>query len=230
MKKQKLFSLLALMLASQFCAAQDSAFYVGAAVGNSTIAFGSQDFGSGSPSNARESTPVYADIGYKLMLGYLFNENWSVEGGYTGQGRFQFRSKSIATIDSVFDYAANSWFLTGKLALPIAEKIAVFGKWGVTQNTAKVNYWWDISMTRVFGVPPVLPGTVISVPNLTAFIKPGSYSETVFAPLVGVGIEYAFAKNSKVRLEYENYGRFGGQTTTGRSTNAMTSLGIVYSF
>ena len=227
MKIQKLLCVLILTFASQLSQAGDASFYIGTAIGRSAIFFDSQDFGSGSPSNAFERTTVGDDTGYKLWIGYVFNENWALEGGYARQGKFQFRSTTVDSLDSVFDYTASSWFLAGKLSTTVTGRFSIFGKLGMTQNTAQVNYWQDLSHVQPL---PLAPGAAVSTPLLTTLIGPGVYSETVVAPLLGVGMEYGFAKDTKVRLEYENYGRFGRQSTTGRSTNTMTSLGIIYSF
>jgi len=228
MKTEKFLCILTLLFASRFSIAGDSALYAGIAVGSSSISFNSQDFSSPSPSNARNEGPtIEKDTGYKLLIGYHFDKTWDIEGGYTHHGKFQFRSTNLDRIDSVFDYSASSWYLAGKGTLPVTETIGVFGKLGLAVNTAKTNYWGDTSHALLL---PLLPGTVISEPNLASYITPGSYSKISTAPLIGFGVEYAAWKDMKIRLEYENYGKFGGQTTTGRADIGTTSLVILHIF
>jgi opacity protein-like surface antigen len=137
---------------------------------------------------------------------------------------FQFQSRNADGVISVFDFAANAWSLAAKATFPLTEKAAIYGKLGLSANTANVDCSLDLSIYRQLGHFFGTSGPVGPVP--TSYLSPGSYSETSNAPLIGVGVEYLVSKDIKLRLEYENYGRFGGQTTTGRANTAMTSLGI----
>lgn len=223
----KFLCALTLLFASRISLAGESALYAGFSLGDSPISFNSQDFGSGSPSNAKERTTIGRDTAYRFFIGYPLDDTWAIEGGYAHQGRFQYRSKDIDSYDSVFDYRASSWFLAGKGTLPLTGTIAVFAKLGLTVNTAKIHYWVDSSHALALPIPA---GFIISEPNLASHISPGSYSYISTAPLLGVGVEYTAGANMKIRLEYENYGEFGGQTTTGRANINMTSLGVSYMF
>ncbi len=228
MKMQTLFAAFTLGLASQLASAEDSNAYAGVAVGKSPITFNTNDFFSPRPSNARnEGATVGQDTSYKLFVGYHFDKTWAIEGGYTHHGNFQFRSTNVDTRITVFDYSASSWYLAGKGVLPVSERASLFAKLGASANKAKNNYWLDSSHVLAL---PLAPFTVVSQPTLASNINPGSKSEVVIAPLVGGGLEYTLKKNVKCRLEYENYGKFGGETSTGRTYFTMTSIGVSYDF
>ena len=201
--------------------------YAGIGGGRSAISFNDDDFGSGPDSNSKDRVTVGANTGYKIYIGYQFNPTWAVEAGYAHHGTFQHRSTNIEHLDTVFDYRARSWFLAGKASLPIARKLSLFGKLGIAVNSAKDSFSVDATNLEL---KPLIFGTVISEPLITNRIKPGTYSKTSAAPLLGVGFEYALGERTTLRLEYENYGRFGSADNTGRANTSLTSLGIVYSF
>jgi OmpA-OmpF porin, OOP family len=221
-----------LAIASQCSISADTGFYAGGAVGNSHAFFDSQDFGGSGPDPRfgpgffplRALDSKWDDTGYNLFIGYNFNRNWAIEGGYSRQGKFQYSVKDVDLNQHTFDYTTSSWSLAGKAALPVADKFQLFAKLGLAVNTAKNDYSFRV------GVPLPLPGGTVSEPILTSFISPGSYSKTTTAPLLGLGIEYAVWENIAIRLQYEDYGKFGGETTTGRARIDMISIGASYRF
>ncbi len=226
-KLKRLFCALALSVVSGFAAAGDGPLYGGLMIGSASLSFDSKDFGSGKPTNAKERTTKGDDTGYRFFVGYALGNTLAIEGGYVHQGRFQYRSKDLDSFDSVFDYRASSWFLAGKATLPLTKAIAVFGALGLAVNSAETHYWVDSSHALLL---PLIPGTIVSKPNLASFITPGHYSRTTTAPLVGLGVEYAISKSMKFRLDYENFGRFGSPVSTGRADVDMTSIGVSYRF
>ena len=236
MKKLMLLAAFALGLASHVASAQEYGYYLGIAAGKSAIAFNANDFYSPNwldgqgvlrPSNAYDRPTATEDTGYKLFVGYSLDRRWAIEGGYTNLGNFQFRSTNLNTVYTIFDYSASSWSLAGKGALPVSERVSIFAKLGASANTAKNNYTLDSSHNFPIGM---FAETVFSRPALASLIKPGIQSKLAISPLLGLGAEYAASKSMKIRLEYEDYGKFGGQTNTGRTNISMTSLGVSYLF
>ena len=63
--------------------------YLGAGVGVSQGKFKSSDF-SLDDSEIHESDSE-SDTAYKLIVGYKFNKNFAVEGGYTNLGKFDYK-------------------------------------------------------------------------------------------------------------------------------------------
>ena len=216
---------LAACLTCPFAFAGESGYYLGIAAGKSLTAFNADDFYSPNPSNAYDRPTATKDTGYKFFVGYAFDRRWAIEGGYTNLGNFQFRSRDVDSIDSVFDYSASTWSLAGKGLLPVSEKMSLFAKLGASANIAKNNFWIDRS--HMLAVP-LVAGTVVSQPALAALISPGIQSKLTISPLLGLGAEYSASKNIKIRLEYEDYGNFGGQANTGRAKISLTSLGVSY--
>lgn len=227
MKLEKFLGVLLLLVTSGSAVAVDSLLYGGLMIGRASISFDGKDFGSGSPTNAKERTTKGHDTGFRFIIGYPINDTWAIEGGYARQGSFEYRSKDLDSIDSVFDYRASSWFLAGKARVPLTETIAFFGTLGLAVNSAETRFWEDKSRAIAL---PLFPGTVVSKPNLTSFVLPGHYSHSTTAPLVGLGVEYAISKSMKFRLDYENFGRFGSPVSTGRADVDMTSVGFSYRF
>jgi OOP family OmpA-OmpF porin len=234
LKKTRPFLVLILAIASQRAISADTGFYAGGAVGNSHTSFDNQDFGGSGP-DPRIGPHLFLlsilnskrnDTGYNIFVGYSFNSNWAIEAGYSRQGKFQYVVQDVNGDKRAFDYTTNSWSLAGKATIPVSEKLGLFGKLGLAASTAKNNY--SISES---GLPPhSLPGGTVSEPILISFITPGSYSKTTAAPLIGFGVEYAASEHIVIRIQYEDYGKFGGQTTTGRSRVDMTSVGVSYKF
>jgi opacity protein-like surface antigen len=217
---------LVVLLAASGAACADNGLYLGLAGARSAISFNADNFGSGTPTNAHDRATSNRASSFKLFAGYDLGR-WGIEGGFVRHGSFQFRSTNIDKLDSVFDYAGQSWFMAATGRLPLISSVSLLGKLGVSFNRAATTYSNDVS--HVDGVPKA-PQTVISMPHLASRITPGTYRATTTAPLLGIGLEYSATKSVRVRLEYESFGRFGNQTSTGRANIVMTSLGLIYAF
>lgn len=238
MKILTLFAAFALGLASQVASAQESGYYLGIGLGKSTIGFNGDDFGTQSVGSIKST--VTGDTGYKLFGGYNFNENWAIETGYADMGRFMYKWRATAGAlyqnnIYTFDYKASSWFMAAKGALPITGQFKVFGKLGVTINKSKDTFVLDRSR---YISPPLAPCIGYANPDgcypvfstSAIYANPGSYTTTRTDALLGVGVEYRAYKNASIRLEYEDFGRFGNQDNTGRAKLSLWSLGVIYKF
>ena len=60
--------------------AEDSKFYVGAGIGNSSLSFNSSDFGTQLPDAVRDTKTQ--DTAYKFFAGYDFTKTFGAEFGY----------------------------------------------------------------------------------------------------------------------------------------------------
>ena len=91
-------------------------------------------------------------------------------------------------------------------------------------------FMFEIDNTRHVE-PPLLPGYVApKLSNSAVYAMPGRYTASKTALQLGVGVEFQAWDSASLRLEYENYGRFGSETATGRSQVSLTSLSLVYFF
>lgn len=228
-------SILAILaIVSQSSISADMRFYAGGSVGDSHTSFDARDFGGTGPDPGmppifgfyplRTPESKQRDTGYNVFAGYDFNRNWAIEGGYSLHGRFQYSVKDVDSFKHIFSFATRSWTLAAKASLPVSERFGLFAKFGAAVNSAKNNYSVNPGLAL-----PLLPGKV-SEPVLTSLINPGSYSKTATMPFLGIGLEYAPWDKASIRVQYEDYGRFGGQTSTGRARIDMTSVGISYKF
>ena len=185
--------------------------YVGGSFGQSMTKFDGSDWDRvialSKASGAREKTTKTA---YQIFAGYNFNEYFAVEGGYADFGKPSFSMFQLGDPDEATFYEKKTaWFLAGKGTLPINEQFNVFGKLGVTQNRTEM----DLNFTD--------KGDVMSAESRRTGV------------LYGVGAEYKVTKQLGLRLEYDDFGKFGSQYSasgTGRTKTTMWSLGMAYTF
>lgn len=119
-----------------------------------------------------------SNTGYKLQLGYQFNENWALEGGYVDLGKFKYNSaSSLGALNA--DVKATGWNIDAVGTLPINEQFSVFGKIGLIR--AK------------FEATATGPGGSASA------------SETESKSTWGIGGTYNFSKTVGVRAEWERF-------------------------
>lgn len=230
--------------------AQETGFYMGVGVGRSVASFNGGDFDSVNVvfRNASVKSTGTSDTGYKFLGGYNFNERWAIEAGYADLGRFAYRWYGPSTgpgpgpgpgaglyTDSIysFDYKASAWFAAAKGTLPVGDKFSVFGRLGLTVNKAQDTFFVDLSRHIEPPLLPCPPGRGVCYPEYSdspIFSKPGSYAKTRTDVLVGVGVDYRVVSNASIRLEYEDFGRFGDVDHTGRTRVTATTLTLVYNF
>lgn len=206
---KKVVLALSLIAAGATALAQGTGFYVGGSIGQSNTRFKSDDFSANSPS-VSESKDRH-DTAWKLFAGYNFNQYLAVEAGYTdfGKAKYEYQGNgALAGFQGETKAEQDAWFAVAKGTFPIDAQFNVFGKLGVTRNHLKVS------------------GST----NIPGFTDLGSESENRSDALIGVGAEFLPAKNFGIRVEYENYGRFGDQDNTGRTRVDLWSVGAVFNF
>ena len=147
------------------------------------------------------------DFGYKLQIGYSFNQNFAVEGGYVDLGQqnyhvnFSSGSGQAKSDDNGLNVAALG-------IVPIDGAFSLFGKVGVID--AKVDY------------------------HLSGSNAGGSFADSheniKFSPEFGVGAMYSLNGVADVRLEAERFADIGKKSTTGESDVNLLSLGLAYRF
>lgn len=175
-----------------------SGLYVGGAVGQSKA----RDACDGVPISCDDS-----DTGWKIFIGYQFNDYFAVEGGYVDFGK----AKANGTITGVTVSAsaeANSWELVGVAGWPFTPQFSVYGKAGLHR--------WDLDVTATGSVPGF---------SVTAS---GSDKGTDFT--FGLGAKYSITQNIIVRAEWQRYKDVGSDNTGGKSDIDLLSLGLLYRF
>jgi OOP family OmpA-OmpF porin len=193
MLKSLVFAAIALS-ASAFANAQ---VYGGIGAGQSNVAFAG-GYSQNDPSIA-ESTSS-GNVGFKAFVGYDITANWAVEATYAKLGNATYSYASTAVNGSAeARLASTSIALKG--TLPISQEWAVFAKWGVTSNQADI---YSNSDNATVNANMGLPAT---------------FSYNTRSNVTGLGAEYALTKASKLRLEVEDLGTFGGDNLTlGKTT------------
>lgn len=154
------------------------------------------------------------DSAYKLALGYQFNENFAIEGGYIDLGQQDYTVRS-GDARAGLETSAKGWQLDALLILPIDAGVSLFFKGGVTEIELKQK------LTSNFGLD-------------------ASESERKLKPAAGVGLNYDFYAGLAVRAEYERFFNLGDKEGTGfgpRGDNKngevdvdLFSIGLSYRF
>lgn len=148
-----------------------------------------------------------SDTGYKLQLGYQFNQNWAVEGGYVDLGEFKYHASYTGGAANA-KAKADGWNIDVVGILPINDQFSVFGKLGFIDAKVKI----DASATG--------PGGSAS----------GSADDTCWKGTWGVGATYNFSKTIGIRAEWERFDKLGDKGSTGESNVNLLSVGLSFKF
>jgi opacity protein-like surface antigen len=212
--------------------AADTGWYAGVSLAASRASIERSDFGP-LHFNARFAEDR---SGRQLSVfgGYRSDSMWSFEGGYVDGGRY--RETATATsgvrfMDTVyaFDYKARSLFLAGKASFSLADGLSAFARLGVAANRATMRASVDASRhiePPLLPCPPSEPSCLAPFSNSSLFTGSDRRSDTRMAALLGIGLEYKVAQTGALRLTFDDFGRFGDASKTGRFK--LRGLGLAY--
>lgn len=147
------------------------------------------------------------DTGYKFQLGYRFNPNWAIEGGYVDLGKFNYNATFTGGTASA-QVKASGLNIAGVGTYPINDQFSVFGKLGFIDGKVEES----ITATG--------PGGTAS----------GSASATKVKANYGFGATYNLSKAWGLRAEWERFSKLGDNNTTGESDVDLLSVGVVFNF
>jgi OOP family OmpA-OmpF porin len=184
-------------------------FYAGASVGQNRSDFKASDYSAGRPDIAESHDTD--QLGLKLYGGYDFNRYLAIEAGYARLGSPKYRYASGGMVGQA-KIRQESYFAAAKGTLPISERFNVFAKVGVTHSRARLD---GNSNSAVINAATGFPITM---------------SENNSRAMFGAGIEFSLAPDVLLRLEYEDFGKFGDDKLTGATKARLTSVGITYGF
>jgi OOP family OmpA-OmpF porin len=93
---------------------------------------GQSDFGSatGATSSDQHGTA------FKLQLGYQFNPNWAIEGGYVNLGKATYNE---APPNGTLQVKASGWNIGAVGTVPLNDKFSLFGKFGIIDGKVEAN-------------------------------------------------------------------------------------------
>jgi OOP family OmpA-OmpF porin len=144
---------------------------------------------------------------WRLQLGYGFNSNFAVEGGYIDFGRAKY-SAAYAGGAATGELKAGGVDLVALGILPLSDKFSIFGKAGAVALKAKSSL-------------------AASVPAEAAT---GNATSSEVRPLIGLGASYKVANNVDLRAEFDHVNGIGKSNKTGTMDSNMVSLGVAYHF
>lgn len=205
-------SLLA-MAGAAVAADAGSGFYGGLSVGQSTYRADKggidNSLSAGAGVTDLSSTLDNKDTGYKLRLGYSFNPYLAVEGGYMNFGKMKysgaFTSPAAGDAGGTIKAQGINVDVVGKL--PLTSELSAFGKAGVLFS--KVSS--DASA------------------NVAGLTVSDSATSRKAVPGLGLGLEYALARNVSLRGEWERYYKLGNDST-GKGDVDLLSAGLNVKF
>jgi OOP family OmpA-OmpF porin len=209
--------------------AQQSPFYIGAAIGSSQYEFDFRgqvrELSTGSLPVTRASLKEDTDTGYKLTLGYQFTSNIAVELDYVDLGKigssYEFNGFGRYTRDAT--YKVSGFNLSGVFLQPVNEQFSVYARAGMLYS--KYRYSESGENFPAFNPSPEPPIHSFSAPDL----KRAKFS-------YGLGVGYKVTPAISLRLGVDRYTEIGNviaptETGNGKFDNVdLYSLGIVFKF
>ena len=195
----------AAILSISMASALANDWYVVGSVGQSKAKDYKSSFDSGLPGGGLTSNMDDKDTGYKVQLGYKFNPNWAIEGGYVDLGKFNYNATYTGG-NASGQVKVDGWNLVGVGTVPINDQFSLFGKLGFID--AKVE------------------GSLYS----TTPGNSGSASKTKGRANWGVGANYNVTKAWGLRAEWERFSKLGDSGTMGESDVDLLSVGAVFNF
>lgn len=147
------------------------------------------------------------DTGYKVQVGYQFNQNFALEGGYVDLGKASY-SANYTGGSATANVEASGLNVSALGIMPINESFSVFGKLGVIRAKVEEN----------------------GIATDTGGSASGSASSTDWKPNFGIGGTYNINTQLGIRAEYERFNQLGDSDTTGEADVDLLSAGVVYKF
>ncbi len=197
------------IIASPLAMAQDSGWYAGANVGQSSAKIDNARITSGLLGSGFNTTSIANDdkgTGYKLYGGYQFNKNFALEGGYFDLGKFGFNATTVPNGTLSGNIKLRGLNLDAVGILPITEKFSAFGRVGVNYADARDSF------TGTGSVNVLNPNPSKRDTNLK----------------LGLGLQYALTESLAMRAEVERYRV--NDAVGNKGDVDLVSVGLVYRF
>lgn len=152
------------------------------------------------------------DTGYRGFVGFHFNENWAVEGGYMNAGRLGLSSTVVSpaagTASGTFK-VSDAWTADVVGTYPIQHQgFSIFGRLGFAYAKA------EFSLNGNAGAAPL---------SFTG-------STERFVPHVGFGLRYDFTQRVGVRGEWSRLSQVGNSDESGQSNVDFLGVDFLFRF
>ncbi|OGS96012.1 MAG: hypothetical protein A3H31_04840 [Gallionellales bacterium RIFCSPLOWO2_02_FULL_57_47] len=188
----------------------DSDLYGALDLGQSTMAMDCSLSGAMSSLGFTSSTCMDKATSPRASLGYQINDNFAIEGGYIGIGKFE-RKATGTNLGRPVTYTESMDVSELQLAVilssPIANKFSWFTKIGFAR--------WDMKNS----------GELVVAGAVTSDTLP---SATGIDFLWGIGIRYNINEALAVRVQYDRHNI--GDSNTSEATVTMPSVGLIFKF
>jgi OOP family OmpA-OmpF porin len=158
------------------------------------------------------------DLGFKLYGGYLFNENFALEGGYFNLGEYSFHTEGEdATTRYIYEGTSqmHGLHIDAIGYLPLNENLSLTARLGVMYAEVKEEYAYS-------------EGGIEGDLYVNGSAKEKSPDKRDVGFKYGVGLQYDFTPAFGVRGEWENYHL--EEAIAAGADLTLFSLGIVYRF
>jgi len=204
---------LAALLAGGPAAAQNSGWYLGGGPGFSKAKFEQGDF-TGLAAGAYSVDDT--DVAPRVFGGYRIAPNWGVEFGLAILGRFKHRYVG-GSGTAVYNYDASAATVALAANLPLGGGVSLNGRLGAAFTAARLGH-------------PSRSGTITT--NAPA-CDTGLFDDCTSSKTNvywGFGGQFDINPRWGIRLDYDNYGRFGEQFETGRAKIEQWSTNVLFRF
>jgi OOP family OmpA-OmpF porin len=154
------------------------------------------------------------DLGFKLFGGYLFNENFALEGGYFNMGEYTFHAEGDdGTTHYTYEGSSKMHGINIDALghLPLNERLSLTARVGVMYAEVKEHYYYSEGNLIVNGVP-----------------KESNPKKRDAGFKYGLGLQYDFTPEIGVRGEWENYHL--QEAIAAGADISLFSLSVVYRF
>jgi OOP family OmpA-OmpF porin len=189
--------------------AWDSSWYVGANLGKSKAKVDDSKIANNLKAGGFTMTSISdkgSDNGYKIFGGYLFSQNFALEGGYFDLGKQGFTAFTSPPGSLNGTIKVKGWNLDLVGILPFTPRFSAFGRIGLDYAKA------DDSFTGTGFVSPVNPSPSKRSTNYK----------------LGLGLQYDFTQHLGMRLEAERYRV--NDAVNDKGDIDLLSLGLVWRF
>ena len=196
-------------------AAQNSGWYIGGGIGESSASFESADFAG--LTNAPFSGTDSSTTGAKIFGGYSLSPNVGVEFGYAAIGRFKLRYGSAGGANASFNYDASALTVGVVGTLPLGSSgVSLMARGGAAFTLTQLSF-----ASSQGGVHP------------TQYCST-SYGDSCVSTKVNLswGASAQFNVNPRwgLRVDYDDYGKAGDEFETGRASLDMWSMNVLFRF
>jgi len=215
-----LCSALAFVVSGAAVAQINTGFYGGIGIGKAKAPLDTGDFTFNQAGVSESRDEI--DTAYTFFGGYQFSQYIAAELSYTDFGKFAYiyNASALGFGEERLNYKAKSWAVSSVGRIPFGKSgFSAVGRIGVARNFAE--------RSAFTGDGPTV---------LTTSPRPAASKHTI-SPVWGVGGEYDFTPALGVRLEYEDFGKFGSAASpfpnnveTGRARIHMYSLNFIARF